>query len=229
MSEQYFDDGFDFDDFDSEFRMTRYLLRIFQRRLMKGIIWYVKNGPFDFQNLYQIANRMGLEKWKMAAQAGTTGSGAILTFVPVIGLPFDVTALLDGMMRTSYGIGAVIAKENNLSWTVLDRSDFLDVLAIWAGVDDFVGNEAAKESLMNNRIGNRVFGKVGSKTAAKVAAKAATKIAIKFSAKLGAKVASIIPFAGPAANGGINLWYITEITGAAEKYYREKFTSSGIA
>jgi hypothetical protein len=36
---------------------------------------------------------------------------------------------------------------------------------------------------------------------------------------------SFIPYAGAAASGGINLWFVTGICDAAEQYYSRKFRS----
>lgn len=156
----------------------------------------------------------------------------------------DIWALFTGMARSAYGIGAILANEQGLNAMVIDKYDFVDILCVWVKSPSLVQDAHAKAVLTANypvaKASAKANAKASAKAAAKAAAKGGVKAAVSFKAtgiltpvigyplakkiggKIGAKTASVIPFAGPVINGGINGWFVNEICAAAETYYKAK-------
>ncbi len=191
----------------------------------------------DINSIYASHKDHDLSNRKAAQASMVTASGAGAAAIPGIhlfGVAADVLFLMNRMSVCSYGIGAIIGERTG-NGSILEDDDFAYVLAKWSGVDGLDNAAVAKTSA-------DLVTKVGSKQAMKVLAKAmcknagilvgkklsgkvGVKLGAKFGTKLGGKLAGgWIPFAGAVISGGINLWFITEISNAAEAWYTYKTT-----
>ncbi|WP_313914084.1 hypothetical protein [Tahibacter sp.] len=189
----------------------------------------------DRSGIFSDAHAQSMSDWRVKQQAMVTGSGAAAAAIPVAHLATmsaDVVFLMNRMSVCAYGIGAIIGGTAQ-SRDFLEEEDFPNILAVWAGDDD-VDNMLTSKMVVD--IAAQVGGKMGAKLIGKtiavaggvmlgkeLSAKVSAKVALKFASKLAAKAAGgFIPFVGAAIGGGINLWFITSIADAADRYYRFK-------
>jgi hypothetical protein len=178
MSDFNWDDVFGEGSDKDAYLIVKWIIGLFKDRIMKAVVYYTKTAPLDLQGNYKLANDSfgSLENWKTFAISIATGSGAGFGWLPFILLPADVATLLDGMLRSSFGVGSILAKQYGFGYNVLEREDFIDVIAIWAGVPEFVDDEEAKKEILDNYMSNRVIGKVGAKAAVKLTVKLTLKV-----------------------------------------------------
>ncbi|HEX9981746.1 MAG TPA: hypothetical protein VGF69_00650, partial [Thermoanaerobaculia bacterium] len=152
------------------------------------------------------------------------------------GIAADVIFLINRMGVCSYGIGAIYAERSQCG-NFLEDEDFGIILNLWAGGDEngelfaaLSGKAAADMAIkVHTKAGLKMVAKtmcksagllVGAQMGGKMGAKAGAKVGAKFASKLGGKMLSgFVPFLGPVVGGGINLWFITGIADAAERFY----------
>lgn len=173
--------------------------------------------------------------WRVKQQAMVTGSGAAAAAIPVAHLGTimaDVGFLMNRMSVCAYGIGAVIGGAEQ-GQEFLEEEDFPNILAVWAGDEDLNNMLTSKmvvdiAAKVGGKLGAKLIGKTIALTGGvllgkKLSTKVGAKVALKFAAKLAGKTAGgFVPFVGAAIGGGINLWFITSIADAADRYYRFK-------
>ncbi len=189
----------------------------------------------DRAGIYADTHAQSMSDWRLKQQSMVTGSGAAAAAIPVAHLATmsaDVIFLMNRMSVCAYGIGSIIGGKTQGA-SFLEEEDFPNILAVWAGDDDvdsmltskMVVDIAAK---VGGKVGAKLIGKTIAQTGGvllgkKLSAKVSAKVAIKFASKLAGKaVGGFIPFIGAAVGGGINLWFVTSIADAAERYYRFK-------
>jgi hypothetical protein len=205
---------------------------------------------FDMAGAYREANNKSLSNIRTTANVATTVSGGVWGLFSWLGLVIDVIALVDGMIRASLLIGGVYAKRYDYTSDVLEREDFLCVIAYWVGekgaLDSteaklafyqlILGEDAAKKIALkwNTKTFTKGTTKVGIKPIAKSAIKAAEKVIKKFITKATSKTAgkgiSTVPIiaqlGGCLVNASINRWFMGQLLDASEEYYDDKFSSS---
>lgn len=223
-----FDDVFDIGADKEAYIFVKWFIGLFQGRIMKWLVAYIKSPKRDVKWIWNRANTTigNLAAWKALSLTFATGGGASFGWFPLLFLPADVYALIDAMFKSSIGIGAILAKENGYELDVISAEDFLDIVAVWADVPEFVDDAKAKEEILSGFVSGRLIGKVGAKASMKVAIKTTAKVLVKFSAKLGSELAKLAPGAGVAANTWINVTYMSGVIEAAEKYYTDKFVGT---
>lgn len=181
------------------------------------------------------AANYSLPGWRARQHALVTASGATAAAIPglhLMGMAADITFLMNRMSVCSYGIGAIIGNQSEQA-NILEQEDFGVILAIWADVGDIKDATIAKAAAdLVGKVGGKQISKLLAKVVCKqagllagrkMAGKVGAKIAARFGVKLGGKMATgFIPFLGAAAGAGINLWFITSISAAAEEWYRMK-------
>ena len=175
--------------------------------------------------------------WLIGEAASTAVAGMAATIVPGAHIPamaVDLAYLLRKMATSSLGIGAI--KGHNLSCgNIVDAVDFVLILGAWADSDSyeevyqefsnkmqvFKAQSLGKKRGMNMMM--RLVQKKGLLIGKKLGLKSAAKIAAKFSGKLAAKFgAGFVPVAGAIIGGGINAYFVYDISGAADRYYSVK-------
>ena len=198
----------------------------------------ISNLRPDLNVMYEDTRGYSLGEWRARQQAMVTGTGMAAAIIPVAhlaGVAADVLFLVNRMSVCSYGIGAIYGRGDNLG-NFLEEEDFAVVLSLWAGGSDDAELTAALSAKAAADMAVKIHSKAGLKILAKTMTKSSglligskfggkfgAKIGAKFGAKLGGKVAAgLVPFLGAAVGGGINLWFITSIADAAERFYRFK-------
>lgn len=194
----------------------------------------------NLNDIYCNTKDQSLDNWKIKQKALVTASGSGAMLIPgfhLVGLAADVAFLMNRMSVCSYGIGAIYGRKF-FDYSTLEEEDFPNILALWSGdttINSLVGTKAAAD--IATKLGIKVGGKIGAKIIGKTVAvsgsvlvgkklggKVGAKIAAKFAGKLiGKSAAGFLPFVGAAVGGGINLWFITGISDAAEEYYKFKY------
>lgn len=208
-----------------------------------GFSNWVTNWTPDLDDLYSGARDYSMGAWETQQRALVGGSGAAAVAIPVAhlaGLAADLAFVINRMGVSSFGVGAIRAREAGIG-NFLERDDFNAVLLYWA--DDGAIREAMKgraaaelSSKVALKMGTKILGKgfaagvtgamlssagylVGQKLGGKMAAKAGAKFAGKY---LGKAAAGFVPFLGPVVGGGINVWLISSVMDAANEFYRDK-------
>lgn len=191
----------------------------------------------DIDYIYNDAITYTLKTWKTTQAALVTASGVASVSIPglhLVGIPADVIFLMNRMSVCSFGIGAIIGKENNLG-NFLEQEDFPVILGRWCN-DPTLSNAALSKTTaeLATKTGSKILTKELAKIAGKhsgivigqkLGGKMGAKLGGKFGAKLGIKaVGGFIPLFGAAVGGGINLYFIKEIQKEAESWYRFKAT-----
>ncbi len=202
------------------------VVKKFSDRLFKTMIWYSQvEARFDIEKIDRrtIQIERNLQKWKTTANVATTTSGGILSLLSVFGLAIDVVAIVDGWVKTSIGIGCIIAQEYGYSWREVDNSDFANIVAYWVGMPELVGKPEGKKMNMERRFSKKSVQKVSVKASTKFGAKFLLKFSEKVGIKLGSKFSSLVPVAGSGANALVNRIFMGEVMDATEKYYHDKF------
>lgn len=189
----------------------------------------------DRNGIFADSIGQSMSDWRMKQQAMVTGSGAAAAAIPgahLVTMSADVVFLMNRMSVCAYGIGAIIGGPEQ-GQEFLEEEDFPNILAVWAGDDDVDNMLTAKAATdiavkVGGKMGAKLIGKTisiagGVMLGKKLSAKVSAKVALKFASKLAGKAAGgFIPFLGAAIGGGINLWFITSIADAADRYYRFK-------
>lgn len=223
------DDVFDSGPDKEAYMAVKWFVDAMYDKIMIGLVWYTQNGLINFKTISRTSNLIGgflvkdsdnLKGWKRLSRGMATVSGGTFGVIPFVALPADVVILIDGMFRTGFGVGAILAKQYGFDHTALEREDFLRIFAQWCGVEEFVEDDEAVEEVMNAFSAKRTITKVGSKAAIKFTVKAVMKMGVKMSGNVAAVV---VPGLNIAANAGINLWYIDEFFEASKIYYTRKF------
>ena len=186
---------------------------------------------FNPESVYEDVEGYNLSQWRHRQELLAGGAGAGAAAIPVFHyatLPADIAWLINRMDACCYGIGAIIGRESNKG-KILEKEDLANILALWGdhttvyqlekitterpeGSFNRAAGRAGLATLVATSLG--VMG-VGGLTAPLVA-----KVATKLGAKITAKAAlGLIPLAGAVVSGGINVWLVSSISNAAEKYY----------
>jgi hypothetical protein len=184
----------------------------------------------DLDGIYASTHGKTLADWTKVQKAMVTASGAGAAAVPglhLVGMAADVMFLMNRMSVCSYGIGAILAHEANLG-NVLEPEDFPVVLAVWAGdegITEAIGGSGPKVlgKSVYRILAKAVCDKAGLLTDGKLSGPLAGKVAARFAGKLGGKAATgFLPLVGPLVGGGVNLWFLSGIAAAAERWFRFK-------
>lgn len=213
--------------------VVKWFLGLYKDRLMKWVVAYTMRpkfftirGNYNFVNGNFLGLRLfNLNRWRTFAMSLTIFGGAGFGFFSIFLFPIDVVFLFDGMMRTSFGVGSSIAKEHGYDASVIQHEDFLNVIAIWCGIPEFVEDESAQHEVMNSFLETRITAKVGAKAAIKLSWKMAMKFGGKAIAKLAATLLGVVPVLSSLVNAYINYYFIDQIYAASVKYYSKKFAA----
>ena len=137
------------------------------------------------------------------------------------------------MDECCYGIGAIVGMQSGLG-NILEKEDLANILALWCGAITIAQLDRVQYENRENRLSTKLtqpaLGKAGAvslgvlgATSNRLTLKVATKIAAKLGAKITTKAAAgFIPLAGALVSGGINVWLVSSVSNAAEKYYSWK-------
>lgn len=200
----------------------------------------------EIDDIYHATKNESLTAWGVTQRSLVTASGAASVAIPgwhLAGMAADVGFVINRMGVSSYGVGSILC--HNEQGNVLEPEDFAAVLGYWADDEDLrqalKGKSAADLSgKLGLSLGKKVLGKGSAKVVGKVLTKSLltssgymigrklggkglAKAAAKFSGKFASKsISGFIPFAGPIVGGGVNLWLIDGILGAAEEFYKDK-------
>ena len=205
--------------------------------------------PFNaiIQPLWDWSTQCNIFVWRSIAVTQSSVTGGILMAVPgvnlAVGVGADITSLFYGMQATAYGVGAIIAKKNGKTIHSLSRDDYIDILAVWAGAPEFIGDSYVKAVLFYNikstsKIAIKgvaktttyvTAGTISKKMGVPIATPLLEKVITKISAKLGIKASTFVPVAGSFLNAGINGWFINSITNAAKTYYIAKYEGRNVS
>ncbi|AFY59238.1 hypothetical protein Riv7116_6926 (plasmid) [Rivularia sp. PCC 7116] len=220
----------------------------FQEQLGKFLVWSIDVSPTPIETIYNTAKNMNVFVWRSLAVSQSSGTGVICA-LPIlnwtVGIGADIFSLLYMMAVTSYGVGAIIAHRNGLSYTVLNKSDYLDVLAVWCDATEYIQDIQVKSILLGGVAAKKAGFKIGtkavtkgsvigasylsSKAGIKIPTKLLDKAATKAVTKLGAKAGAMLTGIGALVSGGINFWFVNSITNAAKVYYTAKFEDKKIS
>ncbi|MEO0967550.1 MAG: hypothetical protein AAFX80_04220 [Cyanobacteria bacterium J06639_18] len=223
------------------------LIQEIQEQLGKFLVWSIDVSPMPLETIFNTAKHMNVFIWRSLAVSQSATSGFVCALPGVnwaFGIGADMFALLYSMAATSYGVGAIIASRNGHTYYSLNKSDYLDVLAVWCDSTDYIQDAGVKSILLGGvaakkagikmvtkivtkstfQAGSYLTSKAGIKIPAKLLEKAATKMATK----LGVKTGAMLTGAGCAISGGINFWFVNSITDAAKVYYTAKFENRKI-
>ncbi len=214
---------------------------------MADFAQYVSDGfaelTPDLTGIYDDAIGYNMTQWQALQSSLVTLTGGAAVAIPGLHLATiaaDVLILMNRMSVCSYGIGAIMGKEAGHGF-ILEEEDFPVILGRWCkvdGLDNATLSKAAAEVgiKVGGKIGGKVGGKVITKKIASFAVKHASiligkklagpvgaKLGSKFAAKFGGKIAAgFLPFIGPLIGGSINLYFISEISSEAIKWYNFK-------
>jgi hypothetical protein len=189
----------------------------------------------DLAEIDRNAQNYSRASWQTLQTSAVGVGGAVFTSIPGLhfaGLVPDVLMLVNRMAVCSYGIGAIAAKEGGFGY-VLEREDMSAILARWSGDDSLSDAAIAKMSATGalayaGQPAGAMFAALAIKHAGimvgkKFGGKIGGKITAKFMGKYGGKLlGGMVPFAGPAICGGINVWFITQMCTAASEWYAIK-------
>lgn len=220
----------------------------FQEQLGKFLIWSIDVSPMPLETIYNFAKYTNVFVWRSVAVSQSSASGAFLSLPGIswtFGIAADIGSLLYAMAVTSYGVGAIIANRNGLSYNSLNKSDYLDVLAVWCDATEYIQDIRVKSILLGGLAAKKAGFKFGTKAATKASVYSASyltskagikipiklldKVATKAVAKLGAKAGAMLTGIGFVLSGGINFWFVNSITNAAKVYYTAKFEDKKIS
>jgi hypothetical protein len=184
----------------------------------------------------QKARRYTVREWKRRSVGKVAGVGGL---TGVLGGPVgialegaDIAYLLAACGRACYGVGHILGHEVDY------EADIPLILAIWSDVATTATTVGA------GKFGVKVSAKLGTKTMGKVVGKLVTKMAFKSSTKASSKVAAKaaakliaksvaklstkwIPVIGGLVSAGVNVWVMSGLLDAAEKYYSNDFVVLG--
>lgn len=213
-----------------------------QEQLGKFLVWLLDTAPVPMELIYNSAKFMNVFVWRAFAVTQSTATGVFCALPGVnwtLGIGADIFALLYSMSVTAYGVGAIIGSRNGFSSYSLDKSDYLDVLAVWCDSTEYIQDIQVKSILLGGltakkaglKIGTKAATKatfytashLGSKAGVKIPTKLLEKAATKIATKLGVKTGAMLTGVGCAVSGGINAWFVNGITDAAKVYYTAKF------
>ena len=191
---------------------------------------------FDPNKIYNKANNHTVSEWRHIQEglAGAAGTGAAIVpglHIPALGV--DIGYLINRMDECCYGIGAIVGMQSGLG-NILEKEDLANILALWCNAITIAQLDRVQYENRENKLGTKLtqpaLGKVGAVSLGVLGAtsnRLTLKVATKMAAKLGAKIttktaAGFIPLAGALASGGINVWLVSSVSNAAEKYYSWK-------
>ena len=221
------------------------ILGFLTNQLGKILPRLVTSTPMPIGAIYKLArftNYINLWRGIAITQSGIAGGTLALPGINWMGgLAADLVALLYTMAVTAYGVGAIVAKRKRCfrdRYTDINQLDYIDILAVWADAPEYIMDEQVRQYVFD-KLGRDLSWKAGSKTALKVITKSTiiggkkvgvtlpqklvSKIAAKMATKLSVKGAAVLSGIGVGISAGINIWFVNEISQAAEIYYDAKF------
>jgi len=202
---------------------------------MKSLEWLVKFfeeiSP-DLGDIYERVNGRSVSEFRTQKIFESTSSGAHLSAIPVasyITIPSDILHLLRIMSIICYGVGAIKGRKGGFG-NILEKDDFLIILARWAKVEELKDIAVAKYSAemmlkTSKKVAAKKFAKCaikrsGAVVGRRIAKKTGVKMASKLTRRLSAKVATRwIPFISLNVGGGSNWYVCQEIATEAEIWY----------
>ncbi len=197
----------------------------------EGLVKAFETLSFDPAGVYARAQDYTLPDWRHHQEWLTGGAGAAAAAIPVFHyatLPADILWLINRMDECCYGVGAIIGKECGKG-NMLEKEDLANILALWGDhvtvhqLDRVVSESRGASSAGSTGalpLGRLAAASLGVVGAGAVTAPFVSKVAAKLGAKIAAKsVAGWIPVAGALVSGGINVWLVSSVSSAAEKYY----------
>lgn len=190
---------------------------------------------FDPDKIYRRAQDYTISEWRHRQEGLAGAAGGTAALVPGLHIPalgVDIGFLVNRMDECCYGIGAIMGVQSGKG-NILEKEDLANILALWSGAisaDQLNEVTEIRGGGFGRKIAVPVLGKttavalgVCGATAASLTATVAAKVAAKLGAKIAAKtVAGWIPFAGALVSCGINVWLVSSVSNAAEKYYMWK-------
>ncbi len=197
----------------------------------KGLIKAFEMLSFDPQGVYKRIEGYTVPKWRHKQELLAGGAGAAAGAIPVwhlVTLPADVAWLINRMDECCYGVGAIIGKESGIE-NVLEKQDLANILALWGDhITVHQLDRVANESMSASSAGSTSTPPLGMLAAASLGVMGSgtltAPLVSKVAAKLGAKItlkaaAGWIPLVGAGVSAGINVWLVSSVSNAAEKYY----------